>query len=56
LARCRALAQLAKQFAIVEKIPADDLRNAEYILAMRDWEKNVVLQMTAELNHLLAMA
>lgn len=55
-ARCRALAQLAEQFAIIEKIPANDFRDDEYVLAMRDKEKSVVLQMAAELSHLLTMA
>jgi hypothetical protein len=44
-ARCRALAQLAEQFAIIEKIPANDFRDAKYVLAMRDREENVVLQL-----------
>ncbi len=39
-ARCRALAQFARQFAIIEKIPADDLRDAEDILAMREGKEN----------------
>lgn len=49
------MAQLAKQFAIIDKKSANDFRDAEHILAMQDWEKNVVLQMVAKLNHLLAM-
>jgi len=55
-AQCRTLAQLAEQFAIIEKIPANDFRDAEYILAMRDGKENIVMQMAAKLNHLLAMA
>jgi hypothetical protein len=54
-ARCRALAQLAEQFAIIEKISANDFRDAEDILKMRDRKKDVVMQMAAELNHLLTM-
>jgi hypothetical protein len=40
---------------IVEKISANDFRDAEHVLAMRNWKKNVGLQMTAKLTHLLAM-
>ena len=54
--QCCTLAQLAEQFAIIEKIPANDFRDAEYILAMRDGKENIVMQMAAKLNHLLAMA
>ncbi len=54
-ARCRALTQLAEQFAIKKKISANDFRDAEYILAMRNGKEDVVLQMAAELNHLFAM-
>ncbi len=53
--RCRILAQLVEQFQIVEKISAKDLRDTQHLLAMRDEEENVVLQMAAQLNHLLAM-
>jgi hypothetical protein len=41
---------------IIEKITANDFRDAEYILAMRDGKENIVMQMAAKLNYLLAMA
>ena len=40
--RCCALAQLAEQFAIIEKISAKNFRDAEHILALRDGKKNTV--------------
>ena len=54
-ARCRSLAQLPEQFAIIEKKSSYHFRDAEYILAMRDGKEQVVMQMAAELNHLLAV-
>jgi hypothetical protein len=54
-ARCRALARLAEQFSLIEKKSSNDFRDAEYILAMQDGKEYVVLQMAAELNHLLAL-
>ncbi len=45
---CRAICDLRKLSAI-------GFRDAEYVLAMRDREEDVVLQMAAELNNLFVM-
>ena len=39
---------------IIEEISANDIRDAEYILAMREGKENIVTQMAAKLNHLSA--
>jgi len=54
---CRAFSQLAKQIAIIEEIPTDNLGDdAEDVLPVRYGVQYVVLKMGSELNYFLRMA
>jgi len=50
------LAELAQQFAVIEKESAQDFGDGEDILAVRNRVKNRFLEVVAELDHLLGMA
>ena len=50
------MAQLAKQFTVIEEIAAKDLGYTEDILAMRNRENDRFFEMMGKLNHLFTMA
>ena len=51
-----ALTELAQKFTVVFEIGSEDFGDAEYILAMWYWEKNLMTQMFAEKDYFLGMA
>jgi hypothetical protein len=51
---CLAFRKLAEQFAIIKKITARNLGNAEYVLPMGNWIQHLLLKMRIELDNFLA--